>query len=262
MSNYVPKYSVVEFTPKSSNFLLVIPVINEGNRILTQLYNIRKCNLPIDIAIADGGSTDGSLDDRQLLKGLGVNYLLSKIGPGKLSAQLLTAFDYALKNDYVYAITMDGNNKDGVAGIDRIAKALLDGFDFVQGSRFVLGGEAIRTPRLRLLAIKLMHAPLTSLAAKRRYTDTTNGFRGFSSRLLSAADIDIFRPIFFSYELIFYLPIQAGRRGYSICEVPVTRSYPENEQVPTKIHGLLAYLSLIKVLIYAAIGKYGPNEER
>jgi len=40
----------------------VIPVINEGDRIRGQLMRIRDSGLPVDVIVADGGSTDGLLD--------------------------------------------------------------------------------------------------------------------------------------------------------------------------------------------------------
>jgi glycosyltransferase involved in cell wall biosynthesis len=260
MNRYVPEYKILKFSNKAAETLLVIPVINEGDRILGQLRNIHQKEYLVDIAIADGGSTDGSIDDKQLLKSLGVNFLLTKLGPGRLSSQLLMAFDYALVNDYKYVITMDGNGKDGPEGIIAIETALKAGFDFVQGSRYVTGGIAIRTPRLRAIAIKFIHAPLTSIAARRKFTDTTNGFRGFSNRFLTGVDVDIFRPKFNSYELIFYLPIRASRCGYKNCEVPVSRVYPDGPFIPTKIHGLRSYIRLFKILLMAVSGKYNPRD--
>jgi len=72
-----------------------IPVINECDRIKNQLSKMKKNNLLADIIIADGGSTDKSVD-ADVLKSLGVRSLLVKKGPGKLSAQLRMGFYYAL----------------------------------------------------------------------------------------------------------------------------------------------------------------------
>jgi dolichol-phosphate mannosyltransferase len=102
------------------------------------------------------------------------------------------AFDYCIREGYEYVITMDGNDKDGEDGIELIRKTLLGGFDFVQGSRFVRGGEAINTPLSRLLAIRLIHAPITSIGARFWYTDTTNGFRGHSANLIRSPKMGVF----------------------------------------------------------------------
>ena len=82
-------------------------------------------------------------------------------------------------------ITIDGNNKDSIEDVPRFIEKLREGYDFVQGSRFVPGGVAINTPLLRTISVKLIHAPLISLAAGFRFTDTTNAYRAYSMEYLT-----------------------------------------------------------------------------
>ena len=82
------------FAPRRHDHLLVIPVINEGERLRRQLERIAAAAPEIDIMIADGGSTDHSLDPA-VLAGLGVRALLTKTSEGKLSAQLRMAYNWA-----------------------------------------------------------------------------------------------------------------------------------------------------------------------
>lgn len=82
-------------------------------------------------------------------------------------------------------ITIDGNGKDGVESIPRFVELLNDGYDFIQGSRFVAGGKFENTPLDRYLGIRLFIAPLMSFASGFRFTDPTNGFKGLSRELLS-----------------------------------------------------------------------------
>jgi dolichol-phosphate mannosyltransferase len=169
------------------------------------------------------------------------------------------AFGYVLEAGYEGVLTMDGNGKDGTDGISRIVRALDSGQDFVQGSRFIRGGRAVNTPVSRLLGIGLVHAPLISVGARRRFTDTTNGFRGHSRALLEDPRVDVFRPVFDSYELLAYLPVRAARLGYRTCEVPVTRAYPRAQATPTKIHGTSAHLHLVRILLRAVTGAFDPK---
>lgn len=254
----VPKYSIQKFAPKKNNTALVIPIINEGERILLQLKKINSINPKVDIIIADGGSTDGTLENI-LKEEIQISAFLVKDDKGKLSAQLRMAFDYCMQEEYENVITMDGNNKDGEDGIQIIQNALLRGFDFVQGSRFIRGGEAINTPLSRLFAIRLIHAPITSVGASFWYTDTTNGFRGHSAKLLNSSKMKIFRDIFDTYELIAYIPIQATKLNFRVTEVPVKRMYPLEGVIPTKIHGIWANLRVLKILFSAVIGGYSPK---
>ena len=100
---------------------------------------------------------------------------------------------------------------------------------------------------------------LMSVAGRRFYTDTTNGYRGYSSGYLTDPRVQPFRDIFVRYELLFYLTIRAGQIGRRTCEVPVIRSYPKNEAIPTKISGHGAKLDVLKQAINAAIGRYNPS---
>lgn len=175
----IPAHTIDELAPKATKYCIVIPVINEGERIRKQLREMADLELwkHADILIADGGSKDGSLA-LDFLRDSHVRTLLTKTGPGKLSAQLRMAYGYALNEGYEGIVTIDGNDKDGVDAIPRFLNALDGGWDLVQGSRFVKGGEAVNTPWVRLLAIRIFHAPILSIASRFKYTDTTNGFRG------------------------------------------------------------------------------------
>lgn len=237
---------------------LVIPVINEGQRILAQLAAVQAAHLGVHVVLADGGSTDGSTEPGRLAD-LGLHSLLIKTGPGKLSAQLRMGFDYALRHGARSVVTVDGNGKDDVTGTIRILDALHSGLDFVQGSRYVPGGIAENTPWVRDLAIRAIHAPATSLAAGTRFTDTTNGFRGHSRNLLTDPRVAPFRDVFDTYELLAYLPIRAGQLGLPTGEVPVRRSYPNNGAIPTKIHGISGNLRVLRILANAATGRYTPT---
>jgi dolichol-phosphate mannosyltransferase len=254
----VPQGEVHVLRERSSKYCVVIPVINEGDRILGQLRTLRDHGFDLDVVVADGGSTDGS-NDPEVHRELGVRALLIKRDAGKLSAQLRMGFAFALQEGYEGVITVDGNGKDDVSALPRFVAELDAGAGFVQGSRFVPGGQAINTPRERLLAIKLVHAPVTSLAARRRYTDTTNGFRGHSRALLGDPRVAPMRAVFDTYELLAYLPVRAARLGYRCTEVAVTRAYPADGAIPTKIHGRRGQFELVKILARAAFGRYSPK---
>src|SRR5512133_2338807 len=112
----VPSFEVYEFAPRKSDYCVVIPILNEGERIKAELRTMESLGISqtADILIADGNSTDGSTD-HDFLQSLGVHTLLVKTGPGKLSAQLRMGYAYALREGYQGIVTIDGNNKDDPA---------------------------------------------------------------------------------------------------------------------------------------------------
>jgi hypothetical protein len=187
-----------------------------------------------------------------------VRALLVKIGPGKLSAQMRMGLAWALHEGYDGTILIDGNDKDDPAAIPAFAGALDDGFDHVQGSRFVPGGRAIRTPLARLVGVRLLHAPAISVAAGFRYTDTTNGFRAYSRGFLLDPRVAPFRDVFVAYELHYYLAIRAARLGFRVTELPVTRAYPAGEKAPTKISPLRGNLRVLATLARACLHRFDP----
>lgn len=251
-----PDFEVKEFFKKKNKYAVCVFVINEGERIQKQLERMKSLAKQVDIIIADGGSIDGSLE-ADFLKTVDVRALLTKKGKGKLSAQMRMAFAYTLTEGYEGVIVVDGNGKDGVEAIPNFVKLLDEGYDHIQGSRFVPGGKAINTPLSREIALHLIHAPLISLASGQRHTDTTNGFRGYSARLLSDEDIAVFRDVFQTYELHYYLAIESSRRKqYKTIETPVTRSYPKKGKTPTKISPVKGNAHVMKVLLNAVAGKY------
>lgn len=257
----VPPFKKAELRERRTKYCTLIPVLNEGERLMNQLRSMHKLSDLADIIIVDGGSTDGSVDINQL-RDLGVRSLLIKQGAGKLSAQLRIGLAHALTEKYSGIILIDGNNKDNSEAIPQFIKALDMGFDHVQGSRFISGGKAINNPWWRLYSIKFLHAPLISHVAKFRYTDTTNGFRAYSASFLTDPRVQPFREIFSGYELHYYLAIIAGQLGMKIIEVPVERRYPLGT-IPTKISFFKGNLKLLMLVLKMTFcfSRYCPAPE-
>ena len=254
----VPNFEVPLWLGRTSDYCVVIPVINEGQRIASLLSKMSALNISLiaDIIIIDGGSTDGSLD-LSLLKNNSVRGLLLKTGPGKLSAQLRCAYVFALDQGYEGIISIDGNDKDDPEPIPRFIESLKQGIDFVQASRFISGGVAENTPTSRNFAIRCIHAPMLSYFSGFKWTDTTQGFRAYSRKLLIDEKIAPFRDVFNTYELLAYLSYIAPRLGYKCKELPTTRKYPKGE-VPTKISSFKGNFNILLVLMEACIGGYNP----
>ncbi len=254
----VPKYECTEYEQKQSDYCVLIPIINEGDRIAKELDRAKKAGIDqiADIIICDGGSTDGCTDEEKLRK-RGVNTLLVKQDAGKQGAQLRMGFHFALEQrGYKGIVTIDGNNKDSIEDVGRFIDKLKDGYDFIQGSRFIKGGKAVNTPKVRYLSVRLLHAPVISLTAGRWYTDTTNAYRGYSARYLKDARTGIFRDVFMTYELLAYLSVRADQLGLKTCEIPVTRAYPAQGKVPTKISFVKGNSELLKILFANLFRKY------
>lgn len=255
----VPKFVSSEFAERTKDYVVLIPIINEGNRILKELYRAYRHKIAgyADIVICDGGSTDGCTDEKRLRK-LKVNTLLVKQDTGKQGAQLRMGIWWALQRGYQGIITIDGNNKDSIEDVPHFIEKLKAGYDLVQGSRFLKGGRAVNTPPVRLLSVRLIHAPVISLTARHLFTDTTNAYRAYSVKYLQDERVKPLRDIFMTYELLAYLSVRASQLGYRVCEIPVKRVYPAKGKTPTKISFVKGNSELMKILFKNLFGAYNP----
>ncbi len=255
----VPAFEVSFWRGAVQPYCVVIPVINEGARLHRLLDRMVAANTAgcADVLIVDGGSTDGSVA-REALERRNVCGLLIKTGPGRLSAQLRCAYSFALEHGYRGVITIDGNDKDDPEAIPRFVATLEQGLDFVQASRYAAGGTAQNTPWIRDLAVRWVHAPILSLASGFHWSDTTQGFRGYSRRLLCDPRVAIFRNVFQNYELLAYLSYRAPRLEYRCIEIPTARRYPSTGPTPTTIRGIGGQLALLGTLLRACLGRFNP----
>lgn len=262
--NGVPDFEAEELSSKKRDYAVLIPVINEGERIRAELRRALESGVyhHADIIICDGGSGDGSLD-LDFLRSVNVNTLLTKKGAGKQGAQLRMGIWWALlERKYCGIITVDGNNKDSIEDVPKFIEKLECGYDLIQGSRFVKGGKAINTPFVRYLSVRLIHAPIISLTAGKWFTDTTNAYRAYSSAYLLDERTDVFRDVFIGYELLAYLSVRATQLGYKACEIPVTRAYPKGEKTPTKISRFKGNGNLMKILFKNLFRGYNPPRKK
>lgn len=249
----IPEYEVFEFFQKKTKYCIGIPVINEGKKIKMQIEGMKRYSKMVDILIFDGGSTDGSVN-LGFLKKMSIRALIiSSSGQGR---QLRAGLAFALGQGYEGVITVDGNGKDDISAIPEFIKALDQGYDFVQGSRFLAGGYYKNNPIDRLLIARLIISPILSIAAGYWYSDAPNAFRGYSRRYLLHPGVQPFRNEFIRYELLFYLTIRANRLKLKTKEIPVTRTYPKG-QIPTKIVGFKKIIDLLNIF-KIALGVYNP----
>jgi len=256
----IPEFNVGYWNGKTTRYCLVIPVINEGDRLqklIRRMDALAVRNL-VDIIITDGGSTDDSLRMSEL-QDLGVTGLLVKQDAGGLSSQLRIAYWFALDKGYDGIVTIDGNNKDDPQFIEKFVKHLESGYDFVQASRYIPGGAGLNTPKMREIAIRCVHVPLLRWFSGFEWTDTTQGFRAYSSRMLRDPRIGVFREVFSGYELLAYLTYSAPRFRYRCVELPTVRRYPVGK-TPTKIKGLSGMLGVLGVLFATCAGRYNVRD--
>jgi dolichol-phosphate mannosyltransferase len=201
--------------------------------------------------VVDDGSTDRTAEVARA-GGAEVVSLGRVAGVG---AAIREGYRYAVRGGYDVAVVLAGNNKDAPEEIPVLLDPIADDrADFVQGSRYLKPDAHFGAmPVYRKLATRI-HPLLFSLAARRRVTESTNGFRAVHRRVLTDPRIDLAQPWLDQYELEPYLYLRAIRLGYRTAEVPVTKIYPPKELGQTKMTPIVGWWSILRPLVLVGLG--------
>jgi dolichol-phosphate mannosyltransferase len=202
-----------------------------------------------DLMVMDDGSTDGSV---LRLADTGILILRNETNQG-IGSAMKRVLEFALTENYDVVVIQAGNDKDDATQIPRLLAPILSGdADFVQGSRFLPGGNFGNTPAYRVVATRVVHPVLFSLTVGKKLTETTNGFRAFRTSILRDARIDWRQPWLNQYELEPYLLYKTIRLGYRHSEVPVSKIYPPHKEGYTKMKPFTGWWSMLRPIVYLA----------
>lgn len=221
---------------------VILPVYNEG---------AAACDLarrmPAEVTrtfVVDDGSTDGGCDSADAT----VIRHRSNLGIG---AAIRSGLDAAREAGCDVAVVMAGNGKDRPEEIPTLLAKIDEGFDYVQGSRFLPGGSSVRLPFLRGLLIRIFTFGFW-LLVRFPGTDVTNGFRAYRLALLDDPRIRIHQAWLDRYELEYYLHWKFITLGYRVCEVPVSKTYPARRNY-SKIRPVVDWWHMVRPVLLLAL---------
>lgn len=222
---------------------------NEGEKIRRTLAR-HPASRSYDLLVHDDGSTDGALDGIAP----GIIVLRHETNQG-IGAAMKRVFEYSLANGYDVLVIHAGNDKDDPLEIPLLLEPIRAGAaDFVQGSRYLGGGGFGNMPRYRVLGTRVVHPIVFSMAARKRVTDSTNGFRAMRTSILRDPRVDWRQAWLDRYELEPYVMMKAIRLGYRHVEVPVTKIYPRHELGYTKMRPFVDWWSILRPVVYLGLG--------
>ena len=233
-------------TPIATPRIVAIPIaFNEAHaigRVIDRLHQVPG----VDVAVVDDGSTDGTAS---VIRRHGARAIAWPVQRGA-GAAIRAGYAWARAHGYDICVILSGNDKDRPAEIPTLVGPIVSGAaDLVQGSRFLPGGAYRHMPRYRHVACRYVHAVLFSLAAGRRLTDTTNGFRALRLSALDDDDLDLDQSWLDTYDLEPYLLLRLIRLGYAVLEVPVTKVYPQPGAPYTKMRAIIDWWSIVRPVV-------------
>jgi len=162
---------------------------------------------------------------------------------------------YGLKNNYDVVVVMAGNGKDDPREIPKLLEKIKEGYDYVQGSRFLDGGRYDGLPFQRRVFNRTWPI-FWSLITGKRQTEVTNGFRAYKLSILKDPRININQRWLDGYALEYYVHYKVLALGYNHTEVPVSKIY-RNKKNYTKINPLKDWhhIALPPILLRLGIRK-------
>ncbi len=194
-------------------YFVVLPALNEGNRIGPVLKELQQVGFR-HIVVVNDGSTDHT---SEVVAKYGVREVshLVNLGPG---ASTMTGIKYALKNPYIrYIATIDSDHQSDPRDLVRLAEAIKQQeVDLLIGSRFLGPNEIPLTRRFYNWGGNLVSYFLSGHWT----TDSQSGLKVMTRRFASRLNIN-----HSGFEFCIDIIRQAAAHKFKIAELPVSVVY-------------------------------------
>ena len=223
--------------------LIIIPTYNEELNIKNTVNKIvsynKKSKNKIDYIVIDDGSVDKT---KEICKENRYNviHLIHNLGIG---GAVQTGYKYALENNYDIAIQFDGDGQHDENYIDNLIKEIMDGNDFVIGSRFIDNLSTFKSTQTRRLGIKILSFLIKLCTGKKIY-DPTSGFRAGNSKV-----IELFANHYPSEYPEPESTVTLIRNKYKVKEIPVEMHEREFGQSSIRLFKSIYYMFSVSLSI-------------
>ncbi|KAA3633851.1 MAG: glycosyltransferase family 2 protein [Calditrichaeota bacterium] len=225
--------------------VVTVLTYNEGEK-LKQLISLFPTDANYDLLVINDGSTD---ETDSLLVSEKINHIKHDNNYG-VGHGIRTAIEYAQNESYDVIVIMAGNGKMQPAEINNLLEPIYqDNADYVQGSRYLSGGDSKNLPTFRNIAIKLFTF-MTNFVLGFKGTDITCGFRAYKLKIFDNQNININQEWLGKYEMEYYIHFKVLKEKYRVMEVPVSMIYPEEKKNYSKIKPFVGWWSMIRPWIY------------
>jgi dolichol-phosphate mannosyltransferase len=240
------RLSLDSLPPMPRRVAVVLPLYNEGGAAADLVRRMPGC---VDLAIVvDDGSTDGGDD---LAEQAGARVIRFGANRG-IGAAIRAGLDAARAEGCGIAVVMAASGKDRPEEIPSLLAKIDEGYDYVQGSRFMKGGVSVNLPFVRGILIHSFTLTFRLLTGFKG-TDVTNGFRAYRLTLLDDPRLRIHQDWLDRYELEYYIHWKAITLGFRVIEVPVSKTYPARRSGYSKIRPIVDWWHMVRPALMLAL---------
>jgi dolichol-phosphate mannosyltransferase len=206
--------------------IAIIPVYGDSDTIQAVLERFEPGTVDEICVVADkpGRVTLDGIDEASRNVRVSIKTVQNPIRKG-IGYAIRQGYKYALENHFELIVVMAGNGKDDPREIPRLTRPILEeGYDYVQGSRFLPGGRRENNPFLRSIFTRVFPY-IWSIMTGVRCTEVTNGFRAYRASIVEDPRINVWQSWLDNYELEYYLHYKVLTLGYKFAERPVSKDY-------------------------------------
>jgi len=197
------------------DIMVILPAYNEEGKIGSMVEESKKYSC--EVVVVNDCSTDKTAEEAKLA---GATVITHKNNKG-VGAGIKTGLQYAIKRSYGVIIVMGADKQDDPNEIPKFIKAIKNGSEFVQGSRY-LHEDSANYPKFRLITTK-MYTKFIGFYTWKKITDASNGYRAFTRGFVKSLDLTLDGMDRYEFET-YYLLHALRYAKYS--EVPVKKYYP------------------------------------
>jgi dolichol-phosphate mannosyltransferase len=201
--------------------LVIIPTYNEKENIEKMIRKVFSLSKPFDILIVDDASPDGTAEIvKHLQKQFSFRlHLIEREGKLGLGTAYITAFKWALEQNYEYIFEMDADFSHNPEDLIRLYEPCAKGeADVAIGSRYITGVNVVNWPITRVL-LSYFASRYVCMISGMKIKDTTAGFKCYRKEVLETIDLDRVR--FKGYAFQIEMKYTAYKIGFKLKEIPI-----------------------------------------
>ena len=217
---------------------------NEKENIKKLILKIKECLPEASILIIDDNSPDQTKEIiKELQKNISQLELIVREKKLGLDSAHRQAYEYAIKYQYNYLITMDADLSHDPKELNNFIKNM-ENFPFVIGSRYVLGGKCLMKGS-RLVMSKIGNKVIKFFSGI-NCNEFTTSYRGFNINKLENFHLNDVSES--GYSFFMGTLFEINKRKFAIKEIPIT--FADRTKGVSKIPRLEIFRTLKNLIVY------------